>query len=89
MKVYCFFCGERYFCNLSNSRLFGPVLETTCPHCKEKLIKNFSSFIGEQLDMTKFSGGKFDRITVMINIGLRLSKTLNDDDKKKRKKKRR
>jgi hypothetical protein len=50
MKINCLFCRESYVCIIDNTKIVGPVIETECPICGKKLIKNLSSFIEAQVN---------------------------------------
>lgn len=83
MKIKCLDCGKFYKCNFSNTRVYGPIIETTCSECGKLLIKNYSSFVESQFKSEK---NELYKATLMIKFAQYFSERFVDDRPKKRKK---
>jgi hypothetical protein len=86
VKLRCLECNEHYVCLTSNTKILGPVIETTCPNCKKETIANFGAFLHKQ---TKVVEGRFSRVNAIINMAKEL-RYINEDYpgfRKKRKRK--
>ena len=82
MKIKCLSCNEYYNGNLSNTRVYGPIIETTCSNCGKKLVKNYSKFVEVQLEDLP---GRLERARLMIEFAQAFSsKFINDNPKKKK-----
>ena len=86
VKLRCLECNEHYVCLTSNTKIWGPVIETTCPSCKKTTMSNFGAFLYKQ---TKGVEGRFSRISAVTNMARALG-YINEDYpgfRKKRKRK--
>jgi len=61
--IICSKCGRRYKFEHANTGVFGPVVNSTCPFCGNKVQTNISKFAEIQ---TKNFNGRFDKINKMI-----------------------
>ena len=53
MEINCLSCGKNYVCLYHNTKIVCTTIETKCPWCNKKIVKNLSSFIETQVgDMT-------------------------------------
>ena len=78
IKIRCLKCNKSYLCYTENTRIHGPTLETTCPECGHFLIKNYSSFIEEQIG---YDVGNLEKTVLMIRMAQLLNGLLNADKK--------
>ena len=46
--LLCGYCGHRYKVHNGNSRLYGPVIHTTCPSCNKLTKRNFGKMVDQQ-----------------------------------------
>lgn len=63
IAIFCSKCERRYKFEHANTRVFGPVVNSTCPFCGNKVQKNISKFAEVQ---TRVFDGRFDKINKMI-----------------------
>lgn len=49
MEINCLFCGKNYVCLNDNTKIICTTIETKCPWCNKKIVKNLSSFIEAQV----------------------------------------
>lgn len=88
MKISCLRCGELYECNLNNVTQIGPILETQCPFCKIKIVKNFSKFVALQIEENFSEYERLSKAKAQINLAQEIAALVNEDKPvRKRKKK--
>lgn len=85
LKLKCIECKEDYICFIDNTRIYGPIIETTCPHCKEHVVRNLSKFVEIQLE--KYDSYRIIRAIAMQRLAREICKLVSDDDPSKYKKK--
>ena len=49
MEINCLSCGKNYVCSYHNTKIVCTTIETKCPLCNKKIVKNLSSFIETQV----------------------------------------
>jgi len=49
MKIKCFGCEKSYIPNQSNTKIYGPYMETNCPFCMYKWEGKMLNFVEEQV----------------------------------------
>ena len=49
MEIKCLFCQKSYVCSYHNTKIVCTTIETKCPWCNKKIVKNLSSFIETQV----------------------------------------
>lgn len=76
IDVTCFNCRKIYNCNQKNSKIVGPLVETKCPACSEKVVKNLSAFLCEQAPDLK---GRLVKAATMISMGQKISSVVNEE----------
>lgn len=76
MDIYfrCFKCGVRYLFEHSNTRIYGPVIHTTCPFCKKRMRMNLSKFIERQIDTSKLT--RFEVVKAVSEYAPQLEKKI-------------
>jgi hypothetical protein len=84
MKASCSNCGKDYNCYYGNTRIYGPVIETTCDNCGKEVIRNFSAFVHHQVDN---DCGRLELVRREIALARKFSKKFAEDAPNKRKKK--
>ena len=48
IKILCTECNKHYFCVRENTKMRGPIIETICPHCRQKVVRNMGAFLERQ-----------------------------------------
>ena len=71
--IFCSRCERRYKFEHANTRVFGPVVNSTCPFCGNEVQRNISKFAEVQ---TKDFNGRFDKINKMIVYAKKLEKKM-------------
>lgn len=84
LEIHCLSCGEQYFCTERNTKIFGPIIEVTCPKCNHFVSKNYSAFL---FDQTNHMDSKVGRARVMISLARAISKIISNEESFKKKKK--
>lgn len=87
LKVTCLDCKEEYLYETYTTKIHGPIIETECPKCNTKVIKNLSSFLSDQT--ANLDGKRIHKAIKMIDIARSLHKQFNPEKKFKKKKKNR
>lgn len=87
VEILCDKCGASYICCTQNTRIYGPLIETTCPTCNILVVRNMSKFVRKQTDGNGYS--KIEQARIMIDLAQQMGKDVNDDTpySKRRKKK--
>ena len=49
MTAKCFKCGKKYVPGQSNTKIYGPYMETTCPYCLHKWEGKILNYSEEQV----------------------------------------
>jgi len=92
LKLRCSNCNKLYICFVDNTRIYGPIIETTCPHCDNFVQRNLSKFTEMQVE-EELGHTRIARAAAMQYLARAIGKLVNDDDpskprkRKKRKKK--
>jgi hypothetical protein len=87
VEILCDECGASYLCCTQNTRVYGPLIEITCPKCNTLVVRNMSKFMRTQTDGKDYS--KIEQAKLMIAMAQQIGKDVNDDTpySKRRKKK--
>lgn len=87
LKFKCPECDEDFVCCVATTKIYGPIIEVTCPNCKTFLRRNMSAFLHDQIRNAKIKCLPDAR--VMIAAAQQVSRLINDDHSWKKKKKKR
>jgi len=85
LKLKCSECDESYICYIDNTRVYGPIIETTCPSCGNFVQKNLSKFT-EIMVEEELGGMRILRAIAMQHLAREICKLVADDDPHKPKK---
>ncbi|RLG71212.1 MAG: hypothetical protein DRO11_04925 [Methanobacteriota archaeon] len=85
LKLKCSECDESYICFIDNTRVYGPIIETTCPNCGNFIQRNLSKYV-ETLTEEEFGQTRIIRAVVMQQLAREICKLVADDDPRKSKK---
>ena len=84
MKIECFGCKKGYVPNQSNTKIYGPYMETTCPFCMHKWEGKMLNFVekqvGGRIALSAHSAAKMQAMAQFIELN-------SSDYYKKRKRK--
>ena len=86
LKFRCSVCDEAYVCCVATTKIYGPIIEVTCPNCKTFVRRNMSAFLHDQVSGFKIKCLPDAR--AMIAVAQQVSRLINDDRSWKKKKKR-
>ena len=89
IKIRCINCKEIYLGFTGNTKIRGPIIETTCSHCNKFVLKNLSAFLEQQF---KHIDSILERTAHMLALGKIMEKHLSDESpssKRKRQKRER
>ena len=84
IKLRCLSCRKNYYCHKSNTKMFGPLIETICPNCKNLVMKNTSAFLADQ---TNYIELKLSQTCAMLVLGIAIENTVGNEEAYKKKKK--
>lgn len=85
MKIRCFHCGAFYTPHITNSRMIGPNLVTTCPFCNKEYERKLNKFVELQLD-PEMEMPQMKRAMAMIRMAQVVEKAAMDEVRKNKKK---
>ena len=77
-------CNERYLCLRINTKMCGPIIETICPHCKQKVTRNMGAFLETQ---TMLIDNQLGQANTMIALSRIMEKLIGNEEAYKKKKK--
>lgn len=85
LKLKCSECDEGYICYIDNTRVYGPIIETTCPNCGKFMQRNLSKFVEMQVE-EELGETRIMRAIAMQWLAREICKLVADDDPSKPKK---
>lgn len=89
IEVCCLECGDNYMCSKRNTKIFGPVIDTTCPLCGKTTSRNYSAFIEAQC--TNHTLGRYTlhsaKARAMIQLARAISSIISNEESFQKKKK--
>lgn len=85
LKFKCFICDGKYLCCSQTTRIYGPIIEITCPNCGRVQIRNMSAFLHDQVSYRKAE--RLPDARLMIALAQEVGRTVNDDHSWRKKKK--
>lgn len=77
VKIHCDVCGSFYSCFNDNTKIYGSIIETTCPSCKKFTKRNFSAFLDKQTENIE---DIFKKAIKMIHLAQAMSHIINDEN---------
>ena len=88
IKVRCLSCGKTYICHQGNTKIFGPIIDTTCPMCRNKTSKNYSAFLEAQTEniMVGHYAKHNEKARIMITLAQAISKVISNEEAFRKKK---
>lgn len=72
-SIFCFSCKRNYIVDSFNTKIGGPIIETECPFCREKTIRNFSKFVEIQVGIMD---GRLPSAIAMLDLAKAIEKKL-------------
>ncbi len=84
IKLLCTNCKKYYFCSRANTKMYGPIVETTCQHCERKVTRNIGAFLVEQ---TLHIDEQLSTAATMIALSTALESLIGNEEAYKKKKK--
>lgn len=77
-KILCPECKERYEVTKLTTVLDAPIIETTCPHCKNYIKRNLAVFLENQLTRKyPYKASSYRWATAAIGIARAMEKELS------------
>jgi hypothetical protein len=64
--------------------MYGPIIETICPHCKQKVTRNMGAFLEGQ---TISIDSQLGQASTMLVLGKAMEKLIGNEEAYKKKKK--
>jgi hypothetical protein len=86
ITIHCSSCKCLYLGLRNNTKIIGPIVETTCPQCKKFILQNLGAFLEQQ---TKDIYGDIKKASCMIYLGQSMEKYLNEESPSSKRKKQR
>ena len=83
VEIRCLSCKGVYVCRQGNTKIFGPIIDTTCPLCGNFVSKNYSAFVRDQTDDIEEN---FAQAGAMIRLAQAISKIISNEESFKKKK---
>lgn len=84
IELCCQVCRKHYNCTTGNTKIYGPIINTTCPECGNLVSKNYSAFLRDQTEQME---SKVGRAVAMIFMARNISEVVSDEESFKKKKK--
>jgi hypothetical protein len=84
IKILCTECNKHYFCVRENTKMRGPIIETICPHCRQKVVRNMGAFLERQ---TVHIGDQLGQAGTMLALSKAMEKLIGNEEAYKKKKK--
>lgn len=84
IKLLCTNCKKYYFCLRANTKMYGPIVETICPHCDQKITRNIGAFLVEQ---TTHINEQLSTAGTMITLSRAMENLIGNEEAYKKKKK--
>jgi hypothetical protein len=84
IKILCTECNKHYFCVRENTKMQGPIIETICPYCKQKITRNMGAFLERQ---TVHIGDQLGQAGTMLALSKAMEKLIGNEEAYKKKKK--
>lgn len=84
IKILCTSCKANYLCLRTNTKMYGPIVETICPRCKQKVIRNMGAFLETQ---TVLIDEQIIQASTMITLSRAMEKLIGNEEAYKKKKK--
>lgn len=83
-EIRCMECKGVYVCTQRNTKIFGPIIDATCPLCGNFVSKNYSAFLSDQ---TENIVEQISKARTMIKLARLISSIVSDEESFKKKKK--
>jgi hypothetical protein len=84
IKILCTECNKHYFCVRENTKMRGPIIETICPHCRQKVVRNMGAFLERQ---TVYIEDQLGQAGTMLALSKAMEKLIGNEEAYKKKKK--
>jgi hypothetical protein len=84
IKILCTECNKHYFCVRENTKMRGPIIETSCPHCRQKVVRNMGAFLERQ---TVHIEDQLGQAGTMLALSKAMEKLIGNEEAYKKKKK--
>ncbi len=84
IKLLCIQCKGHYLCMRSNTKMYGPIVETICPNCRQKITRNVGAFLEEQ---TLHISERLSKASVMLALSTAMESLIGNEEAYKKKKK--
>lgn len=84
ITILCLNCENSYLGLKNNIKVRGPIIETTCPHCKKFVLQNIGAFLEQQ---SKNIDGDIKKSVYMIKCSHYMEKHFVDERPYSKKKK--
>lgn len=76
ITVRCLRCDKRHGLGVYNARIYGPVINVTCPFCNKETQRNLGKFVEKQIPKAGMLG-RYELFEAMRSLSREMIKELS------------